>query len=77
MSRALSIARNDFRHALRDRLIWGAALLLGVMFLPSVGAGSPPLSEHILSMMADLIPFSLVVFVAIGYHSITGERATE
>jgi ABC-type transport system involved in multi-copper enzyme maturation permease subunit len=26
-------------------------------------------------MMADLIPFSLVVFVAIGYHSITGERA--
>jgi len=26
-------------------------------------------------MMADLIPFSLVVFVAIGYNSITGERA--
>jgi len=75
MSRALTIARNDFRHALRDRLVWGAVVLLGVMFLPSVGAGSPPLSEHILSMMADLIPFSLVVFVAIGYHSITGERA--
>src|SRR6056297_1600299 len=75
MNRVLTIARDDFRHALQDRLIWGATLLLGVMFLPSVGAGSPPLWEHIISMMADLIPFSLVVFVAIGYNSITGERA--
>ena len=75
MNRTLTIARNDFRHALQDRLVWGAALLLGVMFLPSVGAGSPSLWEHIISMMADLIPFSLVVFAAVGYNSITGERA--
>lgn len=79
MSRVRTIARNDFRHVLRDRLVWGAVLLLGVMFLPSVGAVSPgpstALWEHIISMMADLIPFSLVVFAAVGYNSITGERA--
>jgi ABC-type transport system involved in multi-copper enzyme maturation permease subunit len=75
MSRALTIARNDFRHALRDRLVWGAVVLLGVMFLPSVGAGSPPLREHLLSMMAELVTFSLVVVAAVGYNSITGDRA--
>ena len=75
MSLVLTIARNDFRHALHDRLVWGAALLLGVMFLPSVGAGSTDLWEHIISMMADLIPFLFVVFAAVGYNSITGERA--
>jgi len=75
MNRVLTIARNDFRHTLHDRLVWGAALLLGVMFLPSVGAGSTTLWEHIISMMADLIPFSLVVLAAVGYNSITGERA--
>jgi ABC-type transport system involved in multi-copper enzyme maturation permease subunit len=75
MIRILTIARNDFRHALQDRLVWGAALLLGVMFLPSVGAGSPALWEHLLTMMGDLITFSLVVVAAVGYNSITGERA--
>ncbi|PSQ14178.1 hypothetical protein BRD02_10290 [Halobacteriales archaeon QS_8_69_73] len=78
MSRARTIARNDFRRVLRDRLVWGAVLLLGVMFLPSVGAVSPgpstTLWEHVISMMADLISFSLVVVAAVGYNSITGER---
>ena len=78
MSRARTIARNDFRHVLRDRLVWGAVLLLGVMFLPSVGSvsssPSTALWEHTISMMADLISFSLVVFAAVGYNSITGER---
>ena len=78
MSRARTIARNDFRRVLRDRLVWGAVLLLGVMFLPSVGAVSPSPSttlwEHVISMMADLISFSLIVVAAVGYNSITGER---
>ena len=78
MSRARTIARNDFRRVLRDRLVWGAVLLLGVMFLPSVGAvssnSSTTLWEHVISMMADLISFSLIVVAAVGYNSITGER---
>jgi len=48
------------------------------MFLPSVGAVSPgpstTLWEHVISMMADLISFSLIVVAAVGYNSITGER---
>jgi len=75
MNRVLTIARNDFRHALHNRLVLGAALLLGVMFLPSVGAGATDLWEHIVSMIADLIPFSVIVFAAVGHNSITGERA--
>ena len=78
MSRDRTIARNDFQHLLRDRLVWGAVFLLGVMFLPSVGAvsssPSTTLWEHIISMMADLISFSLIIVAAVGYNSITGER---
>ena len=79
MSRALTIARNDFRHALRDRLVWGAVVLLGAAFLPSVGSVVPglnaPVQQSVLSSAGDLGIFSLVVIAAVGYNSITSERA--
>ncbi len=79
MSRLLTIARNDFRHALSDRLVWGTVILLGIMWLPSVMSISPsvsPLREFVLSSVGDLMIFSLVVIAAVGYNSVTGERAT-
>ena len=79
MSRYLTIARNDFRHAIQDRLVWGAVFLIGVMFLPSVvtGVSGPETSvwQQVTSLMVDLMTFSMVLFAAIGYNSITGERA--
>jgi len=79
VSRYLTIARNDFRHAIQDRLVWGAVFLIGVMFLPSVvtGVSGPETSvwQQVASLMVDLMTFSMVLFAAIGYNSITGERA--
>ena len=79
MSRYLTIARNDFRHAIQDRLVWGAVFLIGVMFLPSVvtGVSGPETSvwQQVTSLMVDLMTFSMVLFAVIGYNSITGERA--
>lgn len=78
MSRLRTIARNDFRQTLRDRLVWGAVVLLGVMFLPSVASLSPDiysLQDFLVSSMGDLFTFSLIVIAAVGHNSITGERA--
>ena len=78
MNCVLTIARNDFRHALRDRLVWGAVVLLGAAFLPSVGSVTlglnGPVQESVLSSAGDLVIFSLVVIAAVGYNSITSER---
>ena len=78
MNCVLTIARNDFRHALRDRLVWGAVVLLGAAFLPSVGSVTlglnGPVQESVLSSAGDLVIFSLVVIAAVGYNSFTSER---
>ena len=79
MSRALTIAREDFRHVLRHRLVWGAVVLLGLMFLPSTrsiaASGHRTIGEFLLQMPLDLITYALVVVAAVGYNAVVGERA--
>jgi len=79
MSRARTIARADLRHALRHRLVWGAVVLLGLMFLPSTrsiaASGHRTIGEFLLQMPFDLITYGLVVVAAVGYNAVVGERA--
>ncbi|WP_440009613.1 ABC transporter permease [Halomicrococcus sp. SG-WS-1] len=80
MTRVLTIARRDLRHVLRDRLVWGAIALLGLMFLPSTASiassGHREIGDFLLTMSIDLVTFALVVVAAVGYNSVVGERAT-
>lgn len=78
MSRIATVARRDVRRALRSRLVWGAMILLGLMFLPSTASvaasGHREIGEFLLLMALDLITFALVVVAAVGYDAIVGER---
>lgn len=78
MSRTLTIAREDVRRALRDRLAWAAVVLLGVMFLPSTASVARPrvhpIGEFLLLSAYELMTFVLVVVAAVGYGSVVGER---
>ena len=78
MTRAPTIARLDLRHALRDRLAWGAVVLLGLMFLPSAVAvassGHRELGDYLLLQALDLVTFALVVVAAVGYNAVVGDR---
>lgn len=78
MSRILAIAREDVRRAFRSRLVWGAIVLLAVMFLPSTsGSARPeihPIEEYLLLLPLDLMTFSLVVVAAVGYGAVVTER---
>ena len=78
MSRVSTIAREDARHAFRSRLVWGAIVLLGVMFLPSTGTSARPdvhpIQEYLLLVALDLMTFSLVVVAAVGYSAVVSER---
>lgn len=78
MSRVATIAREDARRALRSRLVWGAVVLLGAMFLPSVPSVARPrihpLSEFLLLAGFDLLTFALVLVAAVGYGAVVTER---
>lgn len=78
MSRVVAVAREDIRHALQDRLVWAAIVLLGLMFLPSTASVAAtrgrPIDELLLLLPYDLITFALVVVAAVGYASVVGER---
>ncbi|WP_255151068.1 ABC transporter permease [Halorarius halobius] len=78
MSRVLAVAREDLRHALRDRLLWGATLLLGLIFLPSTANSATsqvrPAAEHVPLLALDLLTYTLVVVAAVGYAAVVGER---
>lgn len=78
MSRIRTIAREDARRAFRSRLLWGAIVLLGAMFLPSTGTSARPdlysLQEYLLILPRDLMTFSLVVVAAVGYGAVVNER---
>lgn len=80
MSRALAIAGADARRAVRSRLVWGAIVLLGAMFLPSTGTSAQPdlysIGEYLLLLPFDLMTFSLVVVAAVGYSAVVGERVS-
>ncbi|MFB6170317.1 MAG: ABC transporter permease subunit [Haloarculaceae archaeon] len=78
MSRVLTVAREDVRHAVSSRLVWGAVVLLGALFLPSTGTSATPhvhpIGEYLLLLPLDLMTFSLVVVAAVGYGAVVGER---
>lgn len=78
MSRVLTIARADFNRVRRHKLVWGAVLLLGVMFLPwAVNSGLNTRNElplYLLMNAHELLAFSLVVVGAVAYNTIVGER---
>ncbi|UPV76767.1 ABC transporter permease (plasmid) [Halorussus limi] len=80
MSRVWTIAREDARRAARSRLVWGAVILLGMMFLLSIpGSARPeihPIGEYLLMLPMELMTFALVVVAAVGYNSVVGDRAT-
>ncbi|AHZ23094.1 hypothetical protein C439_11843 [Haloferax mediterranei ATCC 33500] len=81
MKRVLLLARHDFGHALRDRLVWGAVILLGLMYLPSAGSiaasGHRPIAEYTLLIPYELQTYTLVVVAAVGYNSVVGERTAK
>lgn len=80
MSRICTIVREDARRALQSRLVWGAIVLLAVMFLPSTGTSATPevhpISEYLLLVPLDLMTFSLVVVAAVGYGAVVNERVS-
>lgn len=80
MSRLVTIAREDARRAFRSRLVWGATVLLSVMFLPSTGSSATPdvhpILEYLLILPMDLMTFSLVVVAAVGYSAVVTERVS-
>ena len=74
----LAVARRDLRRMIMNRVVWGAVLLLGAAYLPSVGppSGSPPPIDEFFSRAAyDLVTYTVPVSVAIGYDSIVGDRS--
>lgn len=79
MSRVLAIARADLERARRHKLVWGAVLLLGVMYLPwAVNSGLNTRNELPLFLLMnayDLLAFSLVVVGAVAYNAVVGERS--
>lgn len=79
MNRVLAVARSDFRRALQGRLLWGAVVLFGLMYLPSTAniaaSGHRPLREFLLLTSVELFPFVLPVVAAVAAGAIAGQRA--
>ncbi|ELZ80232.1 hypothetical protein C453_19180 [Haloferax elongans ATCC BAA-1513] len=72
-----AIVRRDLRQMVQNKVVWGAVLLLAVVYLPSVRppSGAPPPIETFLSRAAyDLVTYTVPVSVAIGYNAIVGDR---
>lgn len=80
MRRTLAIARTDLRRAVRDRIVWAAVVLLGLLFLPSTASitasGHRSVGDLLLTLPLDLVTFEIVVVAAVGYDAVGGERAT-
>lgn len=80
MRRVAVIARADLRRAVRERRLWGAVLLIAVLFLPgAITAANPelrPLSEYVLLTGADIRRYVVVVAAGVSYHAILRERTT-
>lgn len=76
----LSLAARDFKGALRSRMMWGATILLGFMYLPSAHtvATNPyrprPVGEFLVATPYELLTYSLIVVAAVGYNAISGEQ---
>ncbi|WP_327053893.1 ABC transporter permease [Halomicrococcus gelatinilyticus] len=83
-SRAWTIAREDFEHARRSRLLWGALALISLLVVPSFwsvtgsyhavdGRPSPPL-QAVLDVPAYLSTYLFVIVAALAYGAVAGER---
>lgn len=77
-SRALTIAREDFRQVLRDRLLWGAFVLVFLLMVPtfwqSLGGGVFTIKEKIMYVPYDFRMYIVILVAVVAYKSIVGER---
>lgn len=78
MSRVLTVAHRDLRHALGNRLAWGALLLIGLLTLPwtwSAATGdSYAFDDFVLLFPYELLKTAIVLVAAVAYGSVVGER---
>ncbi len=74
----LAVARADLRRLLRSRRLWAAAVLLGLMFLPStpntLTPDRRPIAETLLLIPFEMLALVLVLVGAVGYGAVAGER---
>lgn len=77
-SRVLTIAREDFRQALRNRLLWGAFVLVFLLMVPtfwqSLGGGAFTLKEKITYIPYDFRMYVVILVAVVAYRSVVGER---
>lgn len=77
-SRVLTIAREDFKHALRDKLLWGAFALVALLMVPTFWRNSDS-GVFTIRKVISILPFDfrmyIVILVAVvSYRAIVGER---
>lgn len=77
-SRALTIAREDFRRALRDRLLWGTFTLVSLLMIPtfwqSLRGSTFTVREKITYIPYDFRMYVVILVAVVAYNAIVGER---
>jgi len=77
-SRVLTIAREDFRQALQNRLLWGAFALVFLLMVPtfwqSLGGRTFTITEKITYIPYDFRMYVVILVAIVAYNSVVGER---
>lgn len=78
-SRVRTIAREDFAHNLRDRLVWGGFALLFLLMVPAAWQNirfRDSARAAVSNLPGRFQPFLIVFVVAVAYTAVVGERET-
>ncbi|USZ66739.1 ABC transporter permease [Halorussus salilacus] len=77
-SRTLTIAREDFRRALRSRLLWGTFTLISLLMIPtfwqSLRGGTFTVREKITYIPYDFRMYVVILVAVVTYNAIVSER---